>query len=131
MAYNTKDAADIEAVKATVKDLPFEEWAETLRKTFNDSIRRIQVVKGIFKRGDNALVDKDVFAVDTVVNAPKDYPYSATYGKTLKAPENWRDVREQVVADYQDLLEKKWVAELRKRYKVKVDKKVLATVNKH
>ena len=40
-------------------------------------------------------------------------------------------MREQVVADYQDLLEKKWVAELRKRYKVKVDKKVLATVNKH
>ena len=131
MAYNTKDAADIEAVKAAVKDLPFEEWAETLRKTFNDSIRRIQVVKGIFKRGDNALVDKDVFAVDTVVNAPKGYPYSATYGKTLKAPESWRDVREQVVADYQDLLEKKWVAELRKRYKVKVDKKVLSTVNKH
>lgn len=131
IAYHTKDAADIEAVKAAVKDIPFEEWADKLRKEFNDSVRRIQVVKGIFKRGDNALVDKDVFGVDTVAKPMKDYPFTATYGRTLKAPESWRDVREQVVADYQDVLEKKWVAALRKKYKVTVDKAVLATVNKH
>lgn len=36
-----------------------------------------------------------------------------------------------VMADYQDQLEKQWVASLRKKYKVKVDPNVLATVNKH
>ena len=131
MAYHTKDQADIEAVKKAVEKLPFEEWAETLRKTFNDSVRRIQVVKGIFKKGDNALVDKDVFHKDTTVTAPKGYPYSDVYGKTIKKPESYRDVRELVVADYQDLLEKQWVAGLRKKHKVVVDKNVLATVNKH
>jgi hypothetical protein len=35
------------------------------------------------------------------------------------------------VADYQDELEKNWVEALRKRYKVVVDPKVVATVNKH
>lgn len=36
-----------------------------------------------------------------------------------------------VVADYQDQLEKDWVATLRKKYPVFVDEKVLDTVNKH
>lgn len=131
IAYHTKDQADIEAVKKAVENLPFEEWAETLRKTFNDSVRRIQVVKGIFKKGDNALVDKDVFKKDTVDTAPQGYTFSDVYGKTIKTPENMGDVREQVVADYQDQLEKQWVAALRKKHKVVVDKQVLATVNNH
>ena len=131
IAYHTKDQADIEAVKKAVEDLPFEEWAETLRKTFNDSVRRIQVVKGIFKKGDNAFVDKDVFKKDTVDTAPQGYTFSDVYGKTIKTPENMGDVREQVVADYQDQLEKQWVAALRKKHKVVVDKQVLATVNNH
>ena len=131
IAYHTKDEADIEAVKKAVEKLPFEEWAETLRKTFNDSVRRIQVVKGIFKKGDNALVDSRVFGKDTADVAPKGYPHADIYGKELKKPETYRDVREQVIADYQDQLEKQWVAELRKRHKVVIDKDVLATVNKH
>ena len=40
-------------------------------------------------------------------------------------------MRGQVAADYQEQLEKEWVAELRKRYAVKVDEAVLKTVNKH
>ena len=40
-------------------------------------------------------------------------------------------MRGQVVADYQDQLEKEWVAELRKRYTFEVNQSVLSTVNKH
>ena len=49
----------------------------------------------------------------------------------LKKPASYEDVRELVVADYQDALEKKWIAELRKKYAVTVNKEVLDTVNKH
>lgn len=131
IAYQVKDEADVQAVKDAVKKLPFNEWADTLRKVFNDSVIRVKVVKGIFKKGDNVLVDGRVFGVDTVASPAKDYPISAVYGKKLKAPKSYEDVREQVVADYQDALEKKWVAELRKKYPVVVDKAVLATVNRH
>ena len=48
-----------------------------------------------------------------------------------KAPEDYTDVRGLVTADYQELLEKAWVDELRKKYTVVVNKEVLATVNKH
>lgn len=133
MAYHVKDEADVEAVKDCVKDLPFTEWAEALRNTFNsDSVLRIRVEKGIFKRGDNALIDREVFKKDTVVAPTKDYPIDAVYGKLLKkGPEEYTDVIGLVTADYQDMLEKKWVAGLRRKYAVEVNKEVLATVNNH
>ena len=133
MAYHVKDQADVKAVKNCVKGLAFDKWAERLRTTFNaDSVKRIRVEKGIFKQGDNPLVDRDVFKKkDVKVTPNKDYPIDATYGKVLKAPKEYSDVRGQVVADYQDQLEKEWVARLRQRYAVVVNKDVLATVNKH
>lgn len=133
MAYHVKDEADVEAVKDCVKDLPFTEWADALRNTFNsDSVLRIRVEKGIFKRGDNALIDREVFKKDTVVAPTKDYPIDAVYGKLLKkGPEEYTDVIGLVTADYQDMLEKKWVAGLRRKYAVEVNKEVLATVNNH
>ena len=132
MAYHVKDQADVKAVKNAVKGLPFDQWAEKLRTTFNnDSVLRIRVEKGIFKQGDNALVDREVFKKDTTVKTIEKFPIDAVYGKKLKAPQEYQDVRGQVVADYQEQLEKEWVAELRKRYAVKVDEAVLKTVNKH
>ncbi len=131
IAYNCKDAADVEAVKRSIKNVNFDEWADTLRKQFNDSILRIKVVKGIFKKGDNALVDRDVFGKDTTYTAPKGYEHTATYGVVLKAPKTYEDVRELVVKDYQEALEKKWLDELRRKYPVVVNEEVLATVNKH
>ena len=59
------------------------------------------------------------------------YPIDAVFGKKLKAPESLDDVRDLVVSSYQEELEKEWVAALRKKYKVVVDKNVLSTVNKH
>ena len=133
IAYHVKNKADLAAVRSSVKGKPFGEWAEVLRSTFNnDSVLRIRVEKGIFKRGDNALVDREVFGRDTVVTPMQGYPYEAVYGKILKkGPETYEDVRALVVADRQEELEKQWVARLRKQYEVTVNKQVLATVNQH
>ena len=133
MAYHVKVQEDVKAVKDCVKKLPFDKWAEVLRTTFNaDSVIRIRVEKGIFRQGDNALVDSIVFKKDTTVNHLKDYPIDEVYGKILKkGPEDYTDVRGLVVADYQEELEKQWVAELRRKYAVEVKEEVVKTVNKH
>ena len=133
MAYHVKEQADVNAVADCVKKLAFDKWAEALRSTFNaDSVIRIRVEKGIFKQGDNALIDSVVFKKDTTVAKVKDYPIDAVYGKILKkGPEDYTDVRGQVVADYQEMLEKEWVARLRRQYTFEVNKDVLETVNKH
>lgn len=132
MAFRTRDVADVEPVKDAVKGLAFDAWNEKLRSTFNnDSVLRIRVEKGIFKKGDNAIIDTYEFKTDAKIKAMKGYPNTASYGKMISAPEELNDVRGLVVADYQDELEKKWVATLRKKYAVKVDETVLETVNKH
>ncbi len=133
MVYHVRQKSDVKAVKDCVKGLPFDKWADKLRTTFNkDSVLRIRVEKGIFKKGDNAFIDKMVFKEDTVVKQLKDFPIDAVYGKLLKkGPESYGDVKGLVTADYQDVLEKQWVAALRKKYPVEVYHDVLKTVNNH
>jgi peptidyl-prolyl cis-trans isomerase SurA len=133
MAYHVKEQADVKAVAKCVKKLKFEDWNEALRKAFNnDSIIRIRVEKGLFKKGDNALIDREEFGVrDAKVDSVKGYPIDATYGKMIKKPQDYTDVRGLVIADLQNEMEQRWVADLRKRYAVTVNEEVLKTVNKH
>ena len=133
MAYHVKEQGDVKAVANCVKKLKFEDWNEALRKTFNgDSIIRIRVEKGLFKKGDNPLIDRECFKVaDAKVDSVKGYPIDAVYGKMLKKPEDYTDVRGLVTADLQDEMERIWVADLRKKYSFAIDENVLKTVNKH
>ena len=132
IAYHVKTKQDVKAVKNCVKKLPFDQWNEALRTTFNpDSIIRIRVEKGIFKPGDNATIDKMVFKQTVSAKVNPDYPIDAVFGKKVKRPDDYTDVRPQVVEDLQDYLEQEWVADLRRRYQVEVNKEVLKTVNKH
>ncbi len=133
IAYHVKNKKDVKAVKKCVKKLPFDKWAEALRKTFNpDSIIRIRVEKGIFKQGDNPTIDRLVFKTGEPVTPNPDYPIDAVYGKKQKKyPDDYKDVRSRVVEDYQDMLEQEWVATLRKRYPVVINEEILKTVNQH
>lgn len=133
MVYHVRDAADVKAVKKCVKGLAFDKWAEKLRATFNnDSIHRIRVEKGLFKRGDNGYIDKMVFKVkDAEVKETKNYPIDSHFGKLLKSPEDYTDVRPLVTADYQEELEKAWIEELRAKYPVEIYYDVVETVNNH
>ena len=132
IAYHVKTKADVKAVKKCVKSLPFDQWTEALRTTFNpDSVIRIRVEKGIFKPGDNATIDKMVFKQNVSATSDANYPIDAVFGKKVKRPDDYTDVRQQVVEDLQDYLEKEWVEDLRRRYQVEVNKEVLKTVNKH
>ena len=127
-----KSKADFKAAEKMVKKLPFNEWNEALRKAFNnDSTIRIKVERGLFKLGDNAVVDRDAFKQKVAIKDDANFPVVGVIGKKLKAPQEMDDVRALVVADFQETLEKEWVKDLRKQYKVEVNEAVLKTVNKH
>lgn len=132
VAYRAREEKDIKAVRKLLKKTPFERWEEQLRTTFNtDSVLRIRAEKGIFKKGDNALVDHEVFKVHTLPKQIEGYPYSAVYGKKLKSPKVMDDVRPLVVIDYQEYLESQWVNDLRQKYTVTVNEDIVKTVNNH
>ena len=133
MAYYCKNAADVDAVKKLVKKLPQDKWMNTIRETFNKDSVMVRVERRIFKKGDNPNVDRLALKDKSAELKPvKNYPNVGVFGKVLKkGAEEWTDVSNQVVNDYQRLKEDEFVAELRKRYTVEINKEVLATVNNH
>ena len=133
MVYYCKNAADVKAVQKLVKKLPQDKWMNAIRETFNNDSVMVRVERRVFKKGDNANIDKLAFKVkDAELKPVKNYPNVGIFGKLLKkGPAEWTDVSNQVVSDYQRLKEDEFVAELRKRYTVEIDKEVLATVNNH
>ena len=56
------------------------------------------------------------------------WPFIGAVGHIMKAPEEPSDIGGQLINDYQDYLEEQWLKQLRKRYRTKVNKKVLKTV---
>ncbi len=133
VAYRVRNNADVAAVKKCLKGKPFDEWTELLKNTFNaDSVVRVRAERGIFMEGDNPVVDSLVFKKKVSVERNQEFPIVATFGKLLKkGPQDYTDVKEWVIADYQEQLEKEWVSQLRKKYQYVVYPEVLATVNKH
>ena len=133
MAYYCKDAADVKRVKKLVRKLPQDQWMTTIRETFNKDSIMVRVERRVFKKGDNANIDLMAFKDKSAELKPvKGYPNVGVFGKVLKkGPAEWTDVSNQVVSDYQRLKEDEFVAELRKRYTVEIDKAALATVNNH
>ncbi|MBR6031000.1 MAG: peptidylprolyl isomerase [Bacteroidaceae bacterium] len=133
MVYYCKNADDVKAVQKLVKKLPQDKWMGVIRETFNKDSIMVRVERRVFKKGDNANVDKLAFKVKEAELKPvKNFPNVGVFGKVLKkGPAQWTDVSNQVVSDYQRFKEDEFVAELRKRYTVEIDEKVLETVNNH
>ena len=96
-----------------------------------DSMKNVRVEIGVFAVGDNAWVDKLAFGQGDGGKLRKGFTVVELEGRIIKAPESYLDVKGVVTNDYQKYLEEQWVKSLRKKYKVKIDKEVLKTVNNH
>lgn len=96
-----------------------------------DSVKTVRVEVGMFSVGDNAWVDKHAFGQGEGGEYRKGLGHVDVVGTVIEEPESYKDVKGIILNDYQKYLEEKWVKKLRKKYKVKVDKEVLKTVNNH
>lgn len=132
VVYHCKDKALVKEIRRFLKKVDEQQWIDSLRASYNkDSVQQIRVEKNFFKKGDNAYVDYLVFKSKKKPDTLKGFPFYAVYGKKLKKPKEWTDVKSEVISDYQSAQEALYVAELRKKYKVEIYKEVLNTVNKH
>lgn len=128
IVIHTKDAATMAKVKKLLKGAAEEDWAKTAVSLNNDSVKVVRVERGIFKQGDNANVDKLVFGQKTEMKPMTGYPVTDIWGKKAKAPRTMKDVKGQVVTDFQNEQEKRWVEGLRKKFAVEVYDDVVKTV---
>ncbi len=113
--------------KQRIAELGSDTIVTALRKELG---KNLKVVRVLAAKGENAKVDSEMFGGEKVVAKEKDKykDYFVFGGKLVAKPEEVGDVRGQVVADYQNYLEKQWDAELHKKYPVEIDKKVLKQV---
>lgn len=116
-----------EGVKNSLKNLGSDTIVKALRDEFGKNIR---VEKVLVAKGDNAKVDALVFGVKPETEkADSRFPVCfVANGEIISAPQEAADVRGQVTADYQNVLEEKWVAELKAKYPVKINKNVLKKI---
>ena len=123
---------NLEFIKGILADQKFEDYKTAIEANLpKDSVRTVRVEVGIFAIGDNAFVDKAAFGQGEGGKLRRGFVVSDVVGKVIETPETYKDVKGLVTNDYQKYLEDKWVKSLRKKYKVKVDKTVLKTVNNH
>lgn len=126
-----KDNKTAKSVKRLIKKLDFDSLKHYINENINnDSTTFVTVEKGIWKKGDNKLIDHKIFNAeldekDINPNLPK----IVIVGKNLNlTPEEYTDVKGKVIADYQKYLEDKWVESLRNKSQIIINKDVLSTI---
>ncbi len=127
-----KNKQTMKSAQIMVKKLHTDSLDKYLRLRLNDSIQYVKIDKGIYAQGENKYVDKFIFKSKAPLTPSEEFPYVFVTGKNLKfMPEDYTDVRGLVTADYQEYLEKEWIAALRKKFPVVINQDVLKTVKKN
>ena len=129
MVYAKNEAA-AKAAKQIVKKANPDSVMSYINQRINvDSVQYVKVERGLWVAGKNGAVDKYAFDLKDADYTPaEEFPVVIAVGKVIKAPQDYNDVRGQVTTDYQDYLEKLWVATLREKYPVVINEEVLKTL---
>lgn len=91
--------------------------------------REIKVERVIAAKGENPITDFLGFGMSKPAPGNSRWNfYFPVAGKVIDAPEDAADVKGAVTNDYQSELEREWLDRIHKKYKVKVNKKVLKEV---
>ena len=110
-------------------DLYFSEDMTTfeIMDMINKNSSLISIDEGIWEKGANQVVDYYIWNQPE----PADFDSELTFVRgdlVPPEPKTLDEARGLYVSDYQKYLEDNWIKELRKKYKIKVNKKVLKTI---
>ena len=106
---------------------------DSLRSVINrDSVRYVYVYTQLYQRGDNQFVDQTEWKVGTRNEIPSTVDNTTVIVNILELrdpePKTLNEARGLATSDYQVELEQKWIDRLHKKYKVKINEKVLEQV---
>ncbi|HNX85532.1 MAG TPA: peptidylprolyl isomerase [Bacteroidales bacterium] len=126
--YTVKDPGLTEKVKAMI--LSGSADADILKTMNNDSLQVVTIESGKFSRNENKIIDSIPWTPGLSGNLQIDGATVFVYvRKKLKPePKELNEARGLITADYQNFLEKEWIASLRAKYPVVINKEVLEKI---
>lgn len=106
---------------------------DSLRKVMaRDTVSHVTVRNAFYQHGDNHFVDETEWVAGTRKEFPSTVDQSTVIVNIIEKrnpePKTLREAKGIVTSDYQVELEEQWMDKLRKKYAVKIDKKVLEKV---
>ncbi len=126
----SKDKAALEAIKPLLSDSSFS--SEVLKKEFEKkSTQTIQITEGAFEIGSpvlNAPVKAEIGTYETTIGDLNRIICIRNIEKSVL--KSLSEVRGLVISDYQDYLDREWIAKLHKQYTVVKNKKNIKNVIK-
>lgn len=105
------------------EETPVNEISELLNKDENV----VDFKEGAWEKGSNPVVDYFIWNEKMPENLNTELTF-VRGDKIPPEPKNLDEARGLYVSDYQKYLEDNWIKELRKKYKIKVNKKLLKTI---
>ncbi len=132
--YTLKDKSKLDQVSKLAKQRSGKKW--TAPEFINlvcpgDSLPCLTVTDGHYERADTALTGNYKWKKGSVTVTGKDSLTKIVVVNALLAPmpKLLQEARGQITADYQNYLDQQWIAELRKKYPVTINRNVLQHVN--
>lgn len=117
-----------ELIKKRATELAPDTLVNTIRKEFGS---QAAIDRVLLAKGSNAIVDYLVFGGPEVKSNNSKYAVSFMINpRIINEPEEVNDVKGLVTADYQNEYQKNWENELKSRYPVTVNEKVLKKLRK-
>ena len=89
-----------------------------------------ELILGPFAKGANRLIDNMKWKKDELLKSTEGETVMIAWITSVRKPEpkQLSEAKGQILADYQDYLEKEWVSQLRKKYSVVINEEVLGTI---
>lgn len=113
-------------IKTSLKGMKDDSELKNIRKQF---VGKASIEPILMEQGHNSMVDNIMFGGEPVKPSNKRYTtYFIWNPRILDAPESIADVKGLVTGDYQNQLESDWVEELKAKYPVTVNMKVLKKI---
>jgi peptidyl-prolyl cis-trans isomerase SurA len=131
--YILKNESDVKKVTKLAKTRPSKKWtaAEFIRQVCpQDSVPCLTVTDGRYEKGDTGVTGRVKWQKGTVTVSGKSNSKKVVVVNALLSPmpKSFQEIRGQVTADYQNYLDQQWIAVLKKKYPVVINREVLKHV---
>jgi len=99
---------------------------DELLEKYNNENEVLKIEEGIFKQGENKIIDEMVWNISSEEN---DKLLILIKGEKLKPSiKSFSEARGNVISDYQEYLEKEWIKKLRDKYNIHINNQVLSRI---